>query len=305
MINMNIPNLSLGGLYKLQQKIGEGSFGEIYLGTSLSTNEEVAIKLERSSCDFPQLLIESKIYRILQGGSGIPRILWFGSELNFNILVLELLGPSLEDLFTYCRRKFSLKTVLMLFDQLLRRIEFIHSNHLLHRDVKPDNFLLGIGKKSHLIYAIDFGLAKRFEDPKSLQHIPYKEGKNLTGTARYASLNTHLGIEQARRDDLEGVVYVVLYFIKGALPWQGLRAVNKKDKYQKIMERKMNLTVDQLCRGLPEEFSVFLNYARSLRFEEGPDYCYLRNLVKEVVAREEFCVDFVYDWVIINEVSSI
>jgi serine/threonine protein kinase len=299
---MSIPNLTLEGLYKLQQKIGGGSFGEIYLGTDVSTNEEVAIKLEKTSVDFPQLLLESKIYRILQGGSGIPRILWYGSESNYNILILELLGPSLEDLFTYCRRKFSLKTVLMLLYQLLKRIEFIHSHHLLHRDVKPDNFLLGYGKKSHLIYAIDFGLAKRFEDPKTLQHIQYREGKSLTGTARYASLNTHLGIEQARRDDLEGIFYVVLYFFKGNLPWQGLRAVNKKDKYQKIMERKLNLSVEHLCRGAPEEFSVFLNYARSLRFEEKPDYSYLRELVKEVLNREKLVNDFVYDWVIVNEV---
>jgi len=302
---MNIPILSLGGLFGIQQKIGGGSFGEIFLGTRLSTGEEVAIKLEKTSVQFPQLLAESKVYRLLQGCQGIPRIFWHGSESDYNILVLELLGPSLEDLFTYCRRKFSLKTVLMILDQLIKRVETIHAQHLLHRDVKPDNFLIGFGKKAHLVYAIDFGLAKRFEDPKSLVHIPYKEGKSLTGTARYASLNTHLGIEQSRRDDLEGVFYVAVYLLKGGLPWQGLRAVDKKDKYQKIQERKLNMQVEVLCRGIPEEFCVFINYARSLRFEEKPDYAYLRGMVKEAIEREGWGMDFVYDWVLVNEVGVI
>jgi serine/threonine protein kinase len=141
---------------------------------------------------------------------GIPNVHWFGVEGDYNVMVIDLLGPSLEDLFNYCKRKFSLKTVLMLADQMVRltpfiilnyafalklqRIEFVHSRHFLHRDIKPDNFLIGIGKKQHYVYIIDFGLAKRFRDPKTGEHIPYRDGKNLTGTARYASVNTHLGI---------------------------------------------------------------------------------------------------------------
>lgn len=301
---MNIPDLQLDGLFKIQQKIGGGSFGQIYLGTSTSTNEEVAIKLESTSTQHPQLQYESRIYRILKGCQGVPNLLYFCSESEYNVLIIDLLGPSLEDLYNYSKRKFTLKTVLILVDQFITRVELMHSKHLLHRDIKPDNFLIGRGKKSTQVYIIDFGLAKKFEDSKTLQHIVYREGKSLTGTARYASLNTHLGIEQSRRDDIEGIGYVMLYFLKGGLPWQGLRACNKKDKYQRIMEKKMNITVDSMCRGVPEEFAVLINYARALRFEEKPDYTYLKRIFKDLMTKENLQCDYLYDWVIINQVKT-
>lgn len=206
------------GKYRLGRKIGNGSFGEIYLGTNIQTNEEVAIKLESVKTRNPQLLYESRIYRIIQGGPGIPAIHWFGVEGEFNILIIDLLGPSLEDLFNYSHRRFSLKTVLMLADQMLSRVEYMHAKNFLHRDVKPDNFLIGLGRKCNLLHVIDFGLAKKYRDPKTNQHIQYVEGKSLTGTARYTSINTHLGIEQSRRDDLEGLGYVFMYFLRGSLP---------------------------------------------------------------------------------------
>ncbi|KAF6040883.1 CSNK1E [Bugula neritina] len=151
----------------------------------------------------PQLHIESKIYRILRGGVGISAIRWCGVEGDYRVMVMELLGPSLEDLFTYCNRKFSLKTVLLLADQLISRVEYIHSRNFLHRDVKPANFLMGLGERDNLVHVIDFGLAKKYRDSKTHQHIAYRENKNLTGTPRYVSLNTHFGIEQSRRDDME------------------------------------------------------------------------------------------------------
>ncbi|XP_024967634.1 casein kinase 1-like protein 1 isoform X1 [Cynara cardunculus var. scolymus] len=290
----------VGNKFRLGRKIGSGSFGEIYLGTNVQTNEEVAIKLENVKTKHPQLLYESKLYRILQGGTGIPNVRWFGVEGDYNVLVMDLLGPSLEDLFNFCSRKLSLKTVLMLADQMINRIEFVHSKSFLHRDIKPDNFLMGLGRRANQVYIIDFGLVKKYRDTTTHQHIPYRDNKNLTGTARYASMNTHLGIEQSRRDDLESLGYVLMYFLRGSLPWQGLKAGNKKQKYEKISEKKVSTSIEALCRGYPTEFASYFHYCRSLRFEDKPDYAYLKRIFRDLFIREGFQFDYVFDWTILK-----
>ncbi|GLT47799.1 hypothetical protein SLA2020_214610 [Shorea laevis] len=290
----------VGNKFRLGRKIGGGSFGEIYLGTNIQTNEEVAIKLENVKTKHPQLLYESKLYRILQGGTGIPNVRWFGVEGEYNVLVMDLLGPSLEDLFSFCSRKLSLKSVLMLADQMINRVEFVHSKSFLHRDIKPDNFLMGLGRRANQVYVIDFGLAKKYRDNSTHQHIPYRENKNLTGTARYASMNTHLGIEQSRRDDLESLGFVLMYFLRGSLPWQGLKAGTKKQKYEKISEKKVSTSIEALCRGYPTEFASYFHYCRSLRFDDKPDYAYLKRIFRDLFIREGFQFDYVFDWTILK-----
>ncbi|KAK8917528.1 hypothetical protein H634G_08915 [Metarhizium anisopliae BRIP 53293] len=223
----------------------------------------------------------------------MPKFLWFGQECDYFALVHELLGPSLEDLLNYCDRRFSLKTILLIADQAISRIEFIHSKGLLHRDIKPDNFLLGVGKRGNILYTIDFGLAKEYRD---VEHYRTLEGRVLCGTARYASINNHNGREQSWSDDLESLGYVLLYFARGSLPWQGIKAATDKEKWERVKSYKKTLSVEELCSGLPEEFSTYINYARSLGFQDKPNYAYLRRLFRRLFASKGFKYDNVFDW---------
>ncbi|CAH8272618.1 unnamed protein product [Arabidopsis lyrata] len=292
--------LRIGNKFRLGRKIGSGSFGEIYLGSDIQSNEDVAIKFESVKTVHPQLSYESRIYRVLQGGIGIPNMKWYGVDGDYNVLVMDLLGGSLEDLFCYCNKKFTLKTVLMLADQMINRLEFIHSKSFLHRDIKPDNFLMGLGRQANQVYIIDFGLARKYRDSSSYRHIPYRENKRLVGTPAYASLNTHLGIEQSRRDDIESLGYILMYFLRGSLPWKGLKSGNKKQIYDKINDKKVSTSIETLCEGHPIEFATYLHYCRSLRFVDKPDYAYLKRLFRDLFTREGFQFDFVFDWTILK-----
>ena len=261
----------VGGRYKLVREIGSGSFGHVHLAIDLTNHEQVAVKLESQNTRQPRLLYEKELYNILQGGVGIPQIRWYGQETDYNVLVMDLLGPSLEDLFNFCSRRFSMKTVLMLADQMISRIEYVHTQNLIHRDIKPENFLMGTGQQWKELFLIDFGLAKKYRDNRTGQHIPYRSGKSLTGTPSFASISAHIGIEQSRRDDMESIGHVLMYFNRGSLPWQGLKAATMKQKCEQISEMKMTTPVDVLCKGFPAEFAMYLKHCRGLSFEEAPD----------------------------------
>eukprot|EP00013_Stygamoeba_regulata_P001581 CAMPEP_0177634956 /NCGR_PEP_ID=MMETSP0447-20121125/3644_1 /TAXON_ID=0 /ORGANISM="Stygamoeba regulata, Strain BSH-02190019" /LENGTH=375 /DNA_ID=CAMNT_0019136711 /DNA_START=44 /DNA_END=1171 /DNA_ORIENTATION=- len=280
---------------KVLKKLGSGSFGEIYLG-EMEDGNNVAIKGEAKTAATSQLHIEYNVYSKMLDCEGIPKIISFKEYKNISILIMELLGPSLDRLLAFCGGHFSLKTTLMIGDQMLRLVEYIHKKSIIHRDLKPENFLIGSGSKEGQIHIIDFGLSKHWCNPHSLEHIPYRDDKSLTGTARYASRNTHLGIEQSRRDDLECIGYVMLFFLRGNLPWQNLRANTKEEKCEKISYMKCVTSVETLCSGCPVEFVKYMNYVRGLRFTEKPDYSVLRKLFRDLFLRHGYRYDLVYDW---------
>ena len=265
------------GKYKPEKKLGEGSFGRIYSAINVSTGEHYALKME--SKENGQNLLEGEAYYLCYlKGYGIPAVKSYGFSGNYNIMVMELLGKSLEDLFQDNKKHFSLKTVCLIAIQMIDRLEFIHNKHIIHRDIKPDNFVIGLNKKNNIIYLLDFGLAKKYRSSRTLQHIKFTVNKKLTGTARYASINALRGCEQSRRDDLEAVGYVLMYFLLGTLPWQGLKVQRKEQRYRKIYEKKKSTTPEELCKGFPNELCEYVKYTRNMEFEQNPNYDYLRNL---------------------------
>lgn len=289
--------------YRIVKKIGNGAFGEIFQVEHQPTKRLFAIKFEELSAKSPQLYLECKIYLYLNSDSNIvvesfPQVMQFGMQGDKNFMIMELLGKSLEDLFTECNRKLSLKSVLMIAQQFISRIEFIHSKNIIHRDLKPDNFVIGSDKNAHKVYLIDFGLAKKFMNSKN-EHIKYKDGKGLTGTARYASVSTHLGVDQTRRDDLESMLYVLIYLVKGNLPWQNLKAKNQKEKYDRIKETKIVTKIEELCFGIPSEFATALKYVRELSFSQKPNYQFLKDLFRDLFKKNGFIFDYEYDWVLL------
>uniref|UniRef100_A0A0L0P6V4 non-specific serine/threonine protein kinase n=1 Tax=Candidozyma auris TaxID=498019 RepID=A0A0L0P6V4_CANAR len=303
MSSASSSNNSVVGLhYKIGKKIGEGSFGVLFEGSNIINGVAVAIKFEPRKTEAPQLRDEYRTYKHLQGCEGIPNAYYFGQEGLHSILVIDLLGPSLEDLFDWCGRRFSVKTVVQVAVQMIDLIEEVHRHDLIYRDIKPDNFLIGRQgfPDENKVHLIDFGMAKQYRDPRTKQHIPYREKKSLSGTARYMSINTHLGREQLRRDDLEALGHVFFYFLRGQLPWQGLKAPTNKQKYEKIGDKKRTTSANLLCEGLPRQFAEYLDAVRSLPFEADPAYEEYRMLLLSVLDDMGTHCDGVFDWMNLN-----
>ena len=297
---MNIVEIRVAGRYKLGSHISTGGYSEVYQGRNVHSGEDVAIKLEDQKNRYPQVIYEGQLIQQLQGGKGIPGVYWCGHDGDYNILVMELLGENqLKNLQT-CGNKLSYKTTLMLADQALQIMEHIHTKGIVHRDINPENFLMGYEANYHLLHLIDFGLAKRYIDPKTGEHIPSKTGKSLLGKPQFASLNSHAGCEMSRRDDLESLSYMLLFQLKGCLPWTQENE-SSKSRYEliaKIHETKsaFNFSSDKAPADVPKEFFNFVQIARDLKFDEQPPYLKIRRMFKELFVRSSYEFDYVYDW---------
>jgi casein kinase 1 len=289
------PYLLINETYIVGDRLGKGSFGEVYMGKHKWTNRPVAIKLEPLDSKTHILEHEYKVYKdIYNPNSGIGQCHFYGIEGDFAVLVVDLLGQTLGALLTECKGSFSLKSTLMIADHMLSRLEYLHEHNYIHRDLKPDNMLIGKSHHNNQIFLIDFGLAKKFRTEN--KHISFKAGGKLVGTARYASINSHEGIQLSRRDDLISLAYILIYFLKGKLPWQKVKGDTKDEKYNNILKLKKGLSSNTICTGLPKEFQLYLDYSTNLKFDETPDYTYLKALFKTLFRKHNFVYDLVFDW---------
>ena len=285
--------------YRIIKKLGEGSFGKVYKAEY--NGEYYAIKFEEKTKGQNLLETEATIMSYLKGPN-IPSIKSYGYNGDYNILVMQLMAKSLEELFNKIL-KFSVKTTSLLAYQMITVLQYIHDRHIIHRDIKPDNFVMGLNKENANLFLLDFGLAKKYRSSKTLEQYPYIKKKKLTGTARYASIHALEEMEQSRRDDLESVGYVLMYFLRGNLPWQGLKIKSKEDRYKKILDKKKETTSEQLCKNFPDVFREYLEYSRNLEYKETPKYEIYKNKFYDLVCKMGDNFDFVYDWTTENDLK--
>lgn len=294
--NSKVMDVVINNKYKIEELLGEGSFGKIFQASNILTGEKVAIKIEKKQ-DKCLLKFEANILIRCKEIKGVPRLKSFGVDQNYNYMVVEILGRSLEDLKDGYGDKLKLYTVLNIGLQILTTLESLHGIGIIHRDLKPENILIGTGKAVNNFYLIDFGLSKYFID-QDRNHKPLVTGKKLTGTLRYSSLNVQSGIECSRRDDLESLGYIFIHILKGALPWENIKGETKEQKYDIIMAMKRDINIFELCSGMPLEFAIYLNYCRGLGYDETPDYGYLKglfqNLLNYIVKKDK--IDCCFEW---------
>ena len=279
----NEPDKNFRDTYKLLYHIGEGTFGIVCLARCRATKKYYAAKLEERGKK-SRIKEEYNFYKELTSSTkkiSIPKIYKFWQVEDWNIIIMELLGDSLDQLFIKNKKRFDVGTVLKLGIEITTILEDLHGCGIIHRDIKPNNFMIGHedNNKTNKLYIIDLGLSKKYMINN--KHMPLKTDKDVTGTVRYVSTNIHIGLEPSRRDDLESVAYMLIYFLKGSLPWQGLKIKNKREHSETIGDIKLHTSLSKLCDGLLPCFEKYLDYCRNkLEFTTTPDYEYLKNLLK-------------------------
>ena len=279
--------------FRCTERIGKGSFSYIYKAEF--NNKFYALKFENNKIS--NLLENEASLMIYLKGPNIPYITNYGVSGGYNILAMQLLGKDLQELLNE-KGPFSVKTTCILGYQMISILEHIHNKNVIHRDIKPENFSIGLEEKINYLYMLDFGLAKTF-NKESIKY-PKNGERSLTGTPRYASINALRGFEQSQRDDLESVGYVLVYLLKGKLPWQGIKIKNKIQKIKSILVNKIETCSTDLCSGLPKEYEKYIDYCRNLEIDDKPDYSMLKNLFLEILQKEKQEIDYIYDLPINN-----
>ena len=269
--------------YKVKRKISQIDFKKVYLGKKIIDNELVAIKVEKKNIPNPSLESEAFILTNIKG-PGIPKFITYGHTKSFRVLVMSLLGPNLEEIFLKKQKRFSLQEICMIAIQVLERIQLVHSHYFIHRNIKPDNFVIG-KEDPNIIYLIDFALCKKYRSSKTKKHIKFNITGRFCGTLSFSSANALRGGEQSRKDDLISIGYMIIYFLRNKLPWQAFKGKNNIERYIKTYKLKREIKPEILCSFLPKEMTEYMEYVQSLGFEREPDYKYLQKLFESILHR--------------------
>ena len=286
------------GKYSIKYLISKGSFGEVYLGINKNNGEKYALKIEETkNKDF--ILKQECFILINLRGPGIPSVISFGVSGKYSILVENLLGKSINDILKEKNNKFNLNDTCIFAIKAISLLEYVHSKDYLHRDIKPANFLVGNPDNSQL-YLIDFGNAKKYRSSRTGKHIKLFKKKGIYGSLIFLSLNSLKGIEQTRKDELESLGLVIIYLYKGSLPWSELKFKNMSQGIDKVKNYRENISIENICKGMPREMNSYMYYVKSLNYEKNPDYEYLWTLfwnVLKILGEKEL----LFSWVNRNE----
>ena len=275
-MNQVIGRQVIGRKYKVLEMIGEGAFGVVLKGEHVFTKDKVAIKMERVSENSFMLKNESKIYLSLNKEGhvcGFPNLRWFGKDDEFHYMVMDLLGESLAKRESSLNASLPLNVVAKIGRQMVSRLQVVHEKRLIHRDVKPDNFLFGLGRNSQVVHLIDFGFCKSYLDADQC-HLTMESDRTMIGTPNFASINAHDGLSVSRRDDIESAIYVLYYLFLPLNKWNELFKKNLSNSEIKMVKMCVCNADDT-----PSQLADVLKYCSRLKYEDAPNYRRIINML--------------------------